>query len=262
MKVIRFKTRHGEIGTGFLEGGVIREIEIDASGKHHPLPKTHRDTEAKILSPCTPTKIVGIGLNYRDHAEEMKKRPPDEPLIFLKPPSSVIAHGEQILYPAHFSSRIDYEGELAVVIGKEARWVKEESWRQYVLGFTCINDVTARDLQARDIQYTRAKGFDTFSPLGPVIETELDPYDLEITTRLNGEIKQHSRTSELIFPIPRLLSFITRIMTLLPGDVIATGTPSGVGPMRIGDTIEVEIEGIGVLSNTVAKPPYDATTQA
>jgi 2-keto-4-pentenoate hydratase/2-oxohepta-3-ene-1,7-dioic acid hydratase in catechol pathway len=194
---------------------------------------------------------VAVGLNYRDHAAEMKKPIPQEPMLFMKPSTAVVAHEDKIIYPKHMSSRVDYEGELAVVIGKRTKWVDEDEAFSYVFGYTCINDVTARDLQAKDVQYTRAKGFDTFAPIGPVIETELDPTDLEISTFLNNERRQHSRTSELIFNVPRLVSFISRVMTLLPGDIIATGTPSGIGTMKSGDKVEVEIEGIGVLRNYV-----------
>jgi len=181
----------------------------------------------------------------------MKKSIPEEPLLFMKPSTSVIGHEDKIRCPKHMSSRIDYEGELAVVIGKTARWVEENEAFDYVFGYTCINDITARDLQIKDVQYTRAKGFDTFAPIGPVIETELDPTDLEISTYLNDERRQHSRTSELIFNIPKLLVFISRVMTLLTGDIIATGTPSGIGPMKQGDTVEVKVEGIGILRNYV-----------
>lgn len=229
----------------------MREIEGDIFGTYRLLPNTYGEGTVAILPPCMPSKIVGVGLNYKDHAEEMKKPIPDEPLIFLKPPTSVIGHGDVIIYPDHMSSRVDYEGELAVVIGKRAKWIREADWKEYVLGYTCINDVTARDLQAKDVQYTRAKGFDTFTPLGPLIETDLDPSDLEIKTTVGGELKQYSRTSQMIFPVPRLIAFISRVMTLLPGDIIATGTPAGIGPLKRGDTVEVEIEGIGVLRNRV-----------
>jgi len=173
-------------------------------------------------------------------------------LLFIKPATSVIGHEDRIIYPRHMSTRVDFEGELGVVIGKRAKWLNEDNAIDHVFGYTCINDVTARDLQAKDIQYSRAKGFDTFAPIGPVIETELDPNDLEISTSLNDVIMQHSRTSELIFNVSRLISFISRVMTLLPGDIIATGTPSGIGPMRIGDKVEIELEGIGTLRNYVA----------
>jgi 2-keto-4-pentenoate hydratase/2-oxohepta-3-ene-1,7-dioic acid hydratase in catechol pathway len=194
--------------------------------------------------------VVALGLNYAAHAAEMKVALPTEPLIFLKPSTSVAAPDEPILYPA-MSEQVEYECELAVVIGRKARQVAEADATGYVLGYTCANDVTARDLQRRDSQWSRAKGFDTFCPLGPWIETEIDPGDLHIETRVNGVVKQSSRTSDLVFRVPRTVSYVSQIMTLLPGDVILTGTPSGVGPVQPGDVMEVEIEGIGVLRNPV-----------
>ncbi len=251
MKFLRFETKDGKTRFGLLEENSVLEIEGDIFGEYKATRNKHRLGELRVLAPCSPTKIVAVGLNYKDHAAEMKKTPPEEPMLFMKPGTAVIAHGDKIIYPKHMSSRVDYEGELAVVIGKKAKWVEEEKALTYIFGYTCINDITARDLQAKDVQYTRAKGFDTFAPIGPVIETELDPTDLQISTLLNNERRQHSRTSELIFNIPRLVSFISRVMTLLPGDVIATGTPSGIGSMKSGDKVEVEIEGIGVLRNYV-----------
>jgi 2-keto-4-pentenoate hydratase/2-oxohepta-3-ene-1,7-dioic acid hydratase in catechol pathway len=251
MKFLRFKSKDGESRFGLLEENTVLEIEGDIFGEYKITQNQYSLSEIKFLPPYSPSKIVAVGLNYRDHAEEMKKPLPEEPLLFMKPSTAVVAHEDKIIYPTHMSSRVDYEGELAVVIGKKARWVKESEALNYVFGYTCINDVTARDLQVKDVQYTRAKGFDTFAPIGPVIETELDPSDLEISTFLNGERKQHSRTSSLIFSVPRLISFISHVMTLLPGDIIATGTPSGIGSMKSGDKVEVEIEGIGVLRNYV-----------
>jgi 2-keto-4-pentenoate hydratase/2-oxohepta-3-ene-1,7-dioic acid hydratase in catechol pathway len=251
MKILRFKTNNGKIKQGYLEEGKVFEITGGIFGEYHPSGSEYEVSHIKFLPPCSPTKIVAIGLNYRDHAEELKKKVPDEPLLFLKPPTSIIGHEDRIVYPSHMSSRVDYEGELAVVVGKEAKWVNESDAFDYIFGYTCINDVTARDLQVKDVQYTRAKGFDTFAPIGPVIETDINPSDLEISTFLNGELKQHSRTSELIFTVPRLVSFISRVMTLLPGDIIATGTPSGIGPMKSGDEVQISIEGIGVLRNLV-----------
>lgn len=250
MKFLRFE-KGGKTRFGVIKENRILEVEGDIFGEYKIIQIEHRLNEIRFLPPCSPTKIVAVGLNYRDHAAEMKKSPPEEPLLFMKPGTAVIGHEDKIIYPKHMSSRVDYEGELGVVIGKKAKWVNEDEAPSYILGYTCINDVTARDLQAKDVQYTRAKGFDTFAPIGPAIETELDPSDLQISTLLNGERKQHSRTSELIFNIPRLLSFISRVMTLLPGDIIATGTPSGIGPMRGGDKVEVEIEGIGILRNYI-----------
>ncbi|HEU0030920.1 MAG TPA: fumarylacetoacetate hydrolase family protein [Kofleriaceae bacterium] len=197
-----------------------------------------------------PSKIIGIGVNYRAHAVEMGKGPPEEPLMFLKPRSALLAPGEAIERPAGYE-RVDYEGELGVVIGRRARHVQREAALDHVLGFTCINDVTVRDLQKKDGQWTRAKGMDTFCPLGPRIVGGLDPSNLRITTRVNGSVKQDSSTADLIFDVPALIAFCSRHMTLEVGDVISTGTPSGVGPLAAGDVVEIEIEGIGVLRNPV-----------
>jgi len=198
-----------------------------------------------------PTKIVCVGRNYADHAKELGNEAPAEPILFLKPPSALLAPGGTILRPA-ISQRVDHEGELAIVIGREAKHIKAAGWREYVRGFTCANDVTARDLQKKDIQFTRGKGFDTFCPIGPRIVSDLDVSDLRITTRVNGDVRQDGRTSQMIFSCGALLEFITTVMTLLPDDVILTGTPAGVGPLAAGDVVEVEIEGIGVLRNAVA----------
>ncbi|MGK2858043.1 MAG: fumarylacetoacetate hydrolase family protein [Thermoanaerobaculia bacterium] len=204
--------------------------------------------EARLLAPVTPGKIVAVGRNYAEHAKELGNEVPAEPILFLKPPSALLSPGGEIAMPAA-SSRVDYEGELAIVMGRRAKNVDAERWRDYVFGFTCANDVTARDLQKKDVQFTRGKSFDTFCPLGPWIETELDPSDLAIRTRVNGETKQDGRTSQMVFPPSALVAFISGIMTLEPGDVILTGTPSGIGPLADGDLVEVEIEGIGTLRN-------------
>jgi 2-keto-4-pentenoate hydratase/2-oxohepta-3-ene-1,7-dioic acid hydratase in catechol pathway len=251
MKILRFETQDKKTKYGTLADGKIKEIEGDIFGIHKITEHAFEPDEIKLLPPVMPTKIVAVGLNYKDHAKEMERELPEEPRIFIKPSTSVIGHGEKIIYPAHMSSHVDYEGELALVIGKRARHVEEAEALDYVLGYTCLNDITARDLQAKDIQFTRAKGFDTFAPVGPVIETELDPSGLEISTYVNGERKQHSSTGNLLFGVPRLVSFISKVMTLLPGDIISTGTPAGVGPVKSGDKVEVEIEGIGRLSNYI-----------
>jgi 2-keto-4-pentenoate hydratase/2-oxohepta-3-ene-1,7-dioic acid hydratase in catechol pathway len=201
-----------------------------------------------------PSKIIGIGQNYRAHAAELGKAISEEPLIFLKPPSAVIRDGDAIERPAGYE-RVDYEGELGVVIGRRARHVPRESALEVVAGYTCVNDVTVRELQNKDGQWTRAKGFDTFCPIGPRIVAGLDPSKLRIQTRVNGVVKQDSSTSDLIFDVPTLIAFVTRYMTLEPGDVIATGTPAGVGNLAVGDVVEVEIEGIGVLRNPVVAAP-------
>ena len=251
MKIVRYQDG-SLVKYGVIEKETIREMEGDPFSHFHLTSKAKKVGEAKLLSPCLPSKIVALGLNYRDHAEEVKLPIPDNPLLFIKPSTSVIGPGEAILYPK-MSKRVDYEAELAVVIGKVAKNVSEEQAADYILGYTCLNDVTARDLQPKDGQWTLSKSFDTFSPIGPWIVTDMDPYQLEISSYLNGERRQHSNTKNLIFGPRQLVSFISWAMTLLPGDVIATGTPSGIGPMAIGDQIDVVIEGIGTLSNHVVK---------
>ena len=251
MKLLKFIDTDNNIKTGIIRDGKIRETGGEIFSGYRETGKSRELSGIRLCPPCAPSKIIAVGLNYRDHAEEMGKTPPEEPMIFLKPSTSVIASGEDIVYPGHMSERVDYEGELAVVIGKRARMVKQEDAGKFILGYTCINDVTARDLQAKDIQFTRGKGFDTFAPIGPYIETEIDPSGLEIKTIVNGEIRQHSNTENLIFDVPRLVSFVSEVMTLLPGDIIATGTPGGIGTLTPGDTVEVEIEGIGKLTNSV-----------
>lgn len=250
MKLGRF-FHNKEVRWGQIDG---RRVNLLAGEPFAGLKLTEKSiaiNEVKLLPPAQPGKIVLLGLNYRDHARELKMKLPQEPIIFLKPPSAVIGCGQKINYPEGVR-RLDYEAELAIVIGKTARLVRESEARNYILGFTCLNDVTARDLQKRDIQWTRAKSFDTFCPLGPWIETDLNPADLKIRTYLNGKLKQDSSTANFIFSVDYIISFISRIMTLFPGDIISTGTPSGVGRMERGDVVEVEIEGIGKLVNRVA----------
>ena len=205
---------------------------------------------ARLMPPAMPTKIVCVGINYKQHAREMGHELPTEPLIFLKPPTSMNAPGGEIHLPPG-AGRVDFEGELAVVIGKRTHCVGVAEALSHVLGYTCANDVTARDLQKRDGQWTRAKGFDGFCPLGPWVETDLDPSDLQIETFVNGELRQSARTSDMIFDVATLVSAISQTMTLLPGDTVLTGTPSGVGQLYAGDTVEVRIQGIGSLSNRV-----------
>lgn len=243
MKLVRC-CYNNKIYSGKVEGSEV--VFSDPSIARVPL--SHKDV--RLLSPVEPSKIVSVGLNYKPHAKELGMEIPSEPIIFLKPPTSVVGPRDAIIYPES-AGRVDYEAELAVVIKKTARFVSKKDVNRYILGYTCFNDVTARDLQAKDGQWTRAKSFDTFAPIGPCIETELDPKDLRVRTYLNGQIKQESRTSEFIFDIPRLMEFISGIMTLLPGDVIATGTPKNVGPMCPGDEVVVEIENIGKLKNHV-----------
>jgi 2-keto-4-pentenoate hydratase/2-oxohepta-3-ene-1,7-dioic acid hydratase in catechol pathway len=208
----------------------------------------------RLLAPVIPSKIVCIGRNYREHAKELNHAIPTEPLIFLKPPSAVLAPGETILRPASLSQRVDHEGELGVVIGKRCHGLREgDDVRELILGYTCVNDVTARDLQNKDGQWSRAKGFDTFCPIGPVVVSGLDPWSgIRVQTRVNGQLRQDGTTADFLFPLDIILRYITQVMTLEPGDVIATGTPAGVGPLQLGDTVEVIVEGVGSLSNPVA----------
>jgi len=218
-----------------------------------PTDEQLRLSDARLLSPVLPrSKVVGIGRNYAAHAAEMGSELPDEPLMFLKPNTSVVGPGDPVFYPRQ-TEELHYEGELAVVIGRICRDVPKEKYADVIHGYTVGNDVTARDLQRKDGQFTRAKGFDSFCPLGPWIETDLDVSDLRVQTYLNGEVKQDGRTSDLIFDVPTLIAHVTSVMTLLPGDVILTGTPEGVGPMNAGDEVEVSIQGIGNLTNKVVK---------
>ena len=203
------------------------------------------------LPPTMPSKVVAIGLNFRDHAREVGLPIPEEPTFFLKPPSSVIAHGEPVIYPPVMTKRVDYEAELAIVMGKQCRSVSPGEAMKYILGYTCANDVTARDIQPKDGQLTRSKSFDTFCPLGPWIVAGIDPSDLEIEMIVGGKVVQHSRTSNFIFPVNVLVSYISHVMTLEPGDVIITGTPPGIGPVNRGDIMQVKIEQIGLLENPV-----------
>jgi len=251
MKIVRFaiddKVKHG-----ILKGKTIQGIEDKPYRYLKLIDQYYQLREVKLLSPCTPSKIVALGLNYHSHAEELNAPLPDAPLIFLKPSTAVIGPEDNIVYPPS-SARVDYEGELAVVIKKPLWRVSIEDALDYVLGYTCFNDVTARDLQYADTQWTRAKGFDTFAAIGPCIETELDPGNVDLETYLNGKLKQKGNTSDLIFSVPELINFISHVMTLLPGDIITTGTPSGIGPMYPGDKVEIKIKPIGTLRNYVVE---------
>lgn len=249
MRIVRFKY-NDEVKYGVLDMDSISEIKGDVFGKLKTGKNRYNISEVTLLAPAAPSKIVCVGKNYREHALEMGEGIPEEPTLFLKPPTAVINPGDGIIYP-DMSQRVDYEGELAVVIKEACKNVPPEDIPRYILGYTCGNDVTARDLQKKDIQWTRGKSFDTFCPLGPWIETELNPDNLKIQTYLNGELKQSSSTAIMITPVYELISFMSRVMTLMPGDVVMTGTPAGIGPMQKGDTVEVVIEGIGKLKNYV-----------
>jgi 2-keto-4-pentenoate hydratase/2-oxohepta-3-ene-1,7-dioic acid hydratase in catechol pathway len=252
MKIIRFSADN-KIHYGVLEKNNVKVIKGSPFSNIRYTGGTRKLIDVKLLAPCVPSKIVCLGVNYRSHAGEMSQQIPQSPLIFLKPPTAIINPEENIIYP-EMSHRVDFEGELGVIIKKKAIRISTAEALDYVLGYTCFNDVTARDLQKLDGQWTRAKGFDTFAPFGPCIETEIDPVDVPIETYLNGESKQKSNTTELIFSVKEVISFISRVMTLLPGDIIASGTPAGIGPMNPGDIVEVKIAPIGVLRNCVAKP--------
>ncbi len=234
------------------EGGEWRLVEGDIFGSFSA-GESIAPTGHRVLAPVMPSKIVCVGLNYKDHAAEQNKPLPPEPLIFIKPSTAVIGPGEAIVLPAG-AGRVDHEAEAGVVIGRRATRVRAEEAHQYVLGITCVNDVTARALQEKNAGYTRAKGFDTFAPLGPCIAQGLDynrPEGLRVEGLVNGTVRQNSSTKELIFTIPTVIAFISNIMTLLPGDVIATGTPSGIGPLNAGDTVTIRVEGVGELTNEV-----------
>jgi len=218
---------------------------VRLTGNRYPL------AEVRLLAPVLPSKVVAAGRNYASHAREMTGEPPADPVLFLKPSTSVTGPGDRIAYPVKLTDRVEFEGELAVIIGRLCREVPPERAEDVIFGYTCANDVTARDLQARDGQWTRAKGFDTFCPLGPWMETGTDPADLGLTTTVNGAVRQHSRTSELLYDVPSLIAYVSQVMTLLPGDVLLTGTPAGVGPLNDGDEVSVTIETIGTLTNKV-----------
>lgn len=235
---------------GLWEGEVIRLLAGEPFAGITPSGEVVAANAVKLLAPCRPSKIVAVGINYAPHARELDFCIPPEPLIFLKPPSAVIGPEEEIILPA-MSAQVDYEGELAVVIGRSCKNVAEKEALRFVLGYTCCNDVTARDLQKKDVQFTRSKSFDTFAPLGPCIETKLDPGNVMVRSFVNGDKRQEASTATMIRSVPELVSFISRVMTLLPGDVIATGTPAGVGPLQSGDRVAVSIEPIGALSNPV-----------
>jgi 2-keto-4-pentenoate hydratase/2-oxohepta-3-ene-1,7-dioic acid hydratase in catechol pathway len=252
MKIIRFLYQN-QIHYGLLEDEAVQVLAAPPDTGISRTDQIIPVAAVRLLAPCEPTKIVALGLNYPDHAQEMRLDLPREPLIFLKPSTSVIGPAEAIIYPPQ-SQRVDFEAELGVVIGRRAFKVPAAEAGNYILGYTCCNDVTARDLQKQDGQFTRSKSFDTFAPLGPWVETALaDPGDVTVEAYVNGQRRQHSHTGNLIFGVATLVSFISHIMTLLPGDVISTGTPSGVGPLQPGDVVEIRLGGIGSLRNPVVK---------
>ncbi len=242
--------KNGDVRYGWLDGTRVGAVIGDVFGGSKRGGIVAELREVTILPPATPSKIIAVSQNYIARALEQGLPPPDIPPLFLKPPSAVIGHKDEIVIPPQ-STQVEHEAELAVVIGRRARWVSVEDALKFVWGYTCANDVTARDLERRDSQMTRGKGFDTFCPLGPWVSIDVDPADLVVMCKVNGQVRQMSSTRELRFSVPQLIAFITSVMTLEPGDVILTGTPAGVGPLNAGDEVEVEIEGIGTLANTV-----------
>lgn len=267
MKFLRFKTKtNNNIKTGYLENNKVFELKKDIleyfnsnfDDVKKEITNTYKIEEIKVINPVNPSKIVCVGLNYKNHAKELNMELPDTPKLFIKPSTSVIGTNDNIIKP-NMSNEIDYEGELAIVIGKKCKNVEVDESNDYIFGYTVLNDVTARDVQRYDEQWTRGKSFDTFAPIGPVIETDLDPQNQKIKTTILKqkkdsippitEIRQDSNTSNMVFNSFELVSFISKVMTLNPGDVIATGTPPGVGQVKVGEIIEIEIEDIGTLSN-------------
>jgi len=251
MRIVRYSLDDSPPSYGWLKDEMVGPLSADPFGAYRRLEANLPLDSVTLKSPVTPGKIIAVGRNYPEHAKEHNAEVPESPLIFLKPPSTVIYNDENILLPPQ-SAQVEFEAELAVVIRKKGRWIDIKEIEKFILGYTIANDVTARDLQNSDTLWTRAKGFDTFCPLGPWIETDIDVSDILITSRLNGEIRQMSSTREMVFNIPQLVVYISSVMTLNPGDVILSGTPAGVGVLSDGDEIEITIEGIGTLANTVA----------
>jgi 2-keto-4-pentenoate hydratase/2-oxohepta-3-ene-1,7-dioic acid hydratase in catechol pathway len=254
MRFVRYQYGADAPTYGWMLGDRVGPLDGSPIGDYRRLDADTPLDKVRLLAPILPGKIICVGRNYAEHAREHDAEIPEVPLLFFKPPSSVVGPGQPVLLPPQ-SQRVEHEAELAVVIGKGGRWIAAEHAENHILGFTIANDVTARDLQRRDGQWTRAKGFDTFCPLGPWIETDLEIADVLITCRVNGEMRQMASTREMVFTIPQLIAFVSSVMTVDPGDVLLTGTPAGVGILAEGDSVEVDIEGIGVLVNPVKRDP-------
>lgn len=255
MKFVRYQNSSNEISYGSFEGETIKKIEGDIFGKYVITDTVVKTADVKLLAPCLPSKIMCAGTNYMSHIKECEEMNldvsiPKEPLIFSKPSTSIVGPDDDVVYPPDVE-RVDFEGELGIVIGKVCKGATKENALDYVLGATCLNDVSARSLQWYENQWTRGKGVDTFCPIGPIITDEIDPSNALIKTRLNGTLLQDGNTNDMIFNIPTLIEYISKYITLLPGDIVATGTPAGVAPMKVGDVVEIEIEGIGILKNTI-----------
>jgi len=250
MRIVRFQVNDEAPKYGWLLDEKVGEIQGDLFGQYRRRDAKTPLADVKLVPPCEPTKILCVGRNYVEHAKELGNEVPKVPLIFMKPPSSIISNGEAILLPPQ-SKQVEHEAELVAVIGKRGRHIPIEEAKNYILGYTIGNDITARDLQKIDDQWTRAKGFDTFCPFGPWIDTDFDPADAVVTCRVNGQMRQMASTRDMVFNVPTLIAYISSVMTLEPGDLIFTGTPSGVGELKNGDEVVVEIEGLGKLSNPV-----------
>ena len=250
MKFVRYQIEKETPRYGWVFGDKVGPIDGSVFGDYRRLEAELPLEYVRLAPPVEPSKIICVGRNYVEHAREHGVEVPEIPMIFLKPPSSLIGTGDSILLPPQ-SSQVEQEAELAVVIGKKGRWIRPEEAGNYIFGYTIANDVTARDLQRKDGQWTRGKGFDTFCPVGPWIETDLDPYDILLTCRVNEEIRQMASTRDMVFSIQQLIAFVSSVMTLEPGDILLTGTPAGVGPLQHGDVIKISIEGIGDLVNPV-----------
>ena len=254
MRLIRYRSGDGEARFGWVLDDLVGPVDGSPFGEFRRLEADESLGKVRLLTPLNPGKIICVGRNYAAHAREHDAEIPELPLLFLKPPSSVIGPGDTIYLPPQ-STQVEHEAELVLVIGKRGRWIQPGEALDYVLGYTVGNDVTARDLQRRDGQWTRGKGFDTFCPLGPWIETDFDPADTLISCRVNGELRQMASTRDMIFNVRQLITFASTVMTLEPGDILMTGTPAGVGPLKNGDVVEVTIEGLGTLRNPVAIEP-------
>jgi 2-keto-4-pentenoate hydratase/2-oxohepta-3-ene-1,7-dioic acid hydratase in catechol pathway len=254
MRIVRYQTAAEPARFGWVIDDQVGPIEGSPFTEFRRIEATQPLEKVRLLSPVLPSKILCVGRNYVAHAREREAEVPEVPLIFLKPPTTVIGHQETILLPPQ-SQQVEHEAELAVVIGKRGRWISPEDALTFVFGYTNANDVTARDLQNRDGQWTRGKGFDSFCPVGPWIETEFDPSDALITCHVNGEMRQMASTRDMVFSVRQIIAFVSSVMTLEPGDLILTGTPAGIGLLNSGDIVEVTIEGIGQLSNPVAEEP-------
>ena len=254
MRILRYLDPQAGPRYGWALEDQVGPVDGDVFGEFRRLEAEFDLTEVRLLAPVQPSKIVCVGRNYAAHAKEHDAEVPEVPMLFLKPPSAVIGPGDTILLPPQ-SQQVEHEAELCVVIGKRGRWIPPDEFRDYLLGYTIANDVTARDLQFRDGQWTRGKGFDTFCPLGPWVQTDFDPSDHLITSHVNGEMRQMASTRDMIFSVRQLIAFASSIMTLEPGDILLTGTPAGVGPLLPDDVVEVSVEGIGTLKNPVAAEP-------